>query len=86
MDAVAEFSEGDKMTHIETKLRNNLATIQGRRTDQEMAHMIGEKSRSTWKNRLNHPKNLKIGELMEIAQKSKTPIETIIFGIVERRY
>lgn len=86
MDAVAEAAEGDEMTRIENKLRMNLSAIQGRKTDEEMAHMIGEKSRATWKDRIKNPKNLKIGELLEIAQKANVPFETLFFGTIERRY
>lgn len=72
------------MTVHEKRIASNLYALQGRRTDQEMAWMIGAKGRGTWIDRKNNPIHLSIGEIELLSQKLKTPVETIIFGHIER--
>lgn len=74
------------MKRIENQITHNMWALQGRRTDQEMAYMIGEKSRQTWKDRMQNPKNLRLGELMTLAEKANVPLNVLLFGTVERRF
>ena len=49
-------------------LGRNLRALQGRRTAEEMAHMIGAKSATTWRARLNAPLTITIEELMRLGE------------------
>lgn len=49
-------------------LGRNLRALQGRRTAEEMAHMIGVKSATTWRARLNAPLTITIEELMRLGE------------------
>ena len=51
----------------------NLKTIQGKRTDTEMAYMIGAKSPTTWRARLTNPRTFRMYELERICERFKMP-------------
>ena len=70
---------------IAQTVTSNLYALQGRRTNQDMAYLMNNKSRSTWGERKRNPMTLKLGELVTIAEKTNTPLETLIFGKVDRQ-
>lgn len=59
-------------------LGRNLRALQGRRTAEEMAHLIGAKSATTWRERLRKPLSINVEELVRLGEKYKiNPAELI---------
>ena len=91
MAAVTEAAEGSaKMLNRERKafadrVTTNLYALQGKNTNESMALLMGDKSRSTWNERKRNPMNMKLGEFFRLSEQTGVPVEEIIFGRVERR-
>ena len=67
-------------------LQKNLKLLQGRRTNQEMAMIIGSYSPKTWAGRVECPGKMTIQELSALAREYKISVaELISVDLITRR-
>lgn len=59
-------------------LRHNLKFLQGGRTNEEMAMIIGAAAGATWRDRIKHPEKIRLSELEKLCRYFRLPLPELL--------
>lgn len=73
------------VSKLEQILRENLVALQGRKTNLEMAYIMGFKSESSYKRRLKCPELLSIHEIRKLCDRYGIPVSEFVGDYLLKR-